>query len=124
MKQIQHKAKAFAQESVYLEWQKAANNVGKAADVLRLFTDSSVDPEQPFGRVREQALSMLPLRELESVCLFLNDQKRSVEEALWQYYDQREALRTGLLRSLFLCLHFEGNESGSSTGSAAPASSE
>ena len=29
---------------------------------------------------------------------------------MWQYYDQRDSLREGLLRQLFLCLRFEGSE--------------
>lgn len=110
IRQTQQKAKAFAQEAVYQDWQKAAGNVSKAAAVLHLFVDDSIDPQQPFESVRNQALGLLPKSDLESVCLFLNDQKRSVAEAVWQYYDQRENLRKGLLRSLFLCLQFEGSE--------------
>ncbi len=57
---------------------------------------------------RQQALSLLTKRDLESVCLFLNEQRRSVDEAMWQYCDEKESLRKGLLRELFLCLRFEG----------------
>jgi len=53
---------------------------------------------------------MLTAKDMESVCLFLNNQKRSVEEATWQYFDHRVSLREDLLRELFLCLHFEGSE--------------
>jgi len=110
VRQAKHKAKAFAQESVYQDWQKAAKNVSKAAELLHLFVDDSVDQKQPFGEVRQQALKLLAAKELESVCLFLNEQKRSVDEAIWQYYDKREGLRIRLLRELFLCLRFEGSE--------------
>lgn len=109
VRQIKHKAKAHAQEAVYQDWQKAAKNVSKAAEVLHLFIDDSIDQQQPFGTVKQKALRLLAEKELESVCLFLNEQKRSVEEATWQYYDQRDSLREGLLRQLFLCLHFEGS---------------
>jgi hypothetical protein len=47
---------------------------------------------------------------LESVCLFLREQKRSVDEAIWQYYDECQSLKSGLLRDLFSCLNFEGSE--------------
>jgi TnpA family transposase len=109
VRQIKQKAKAHAQEAVYQDWQKAAKNVSKAAEVLHLFIDDSIDQQQPFGTVKQKALRLLAEKELESVCLFLNEQKRSVEEATWQYYDQRDSLREGLLRQLFLCLHFEGS---------------
>ena len=109
VRQIKQKAKAHAQEAVYQDWQKAAKNVSKAAEVLHLFIDDSIDQQQPFGTVKQKALRLLAEKDLKSVYLFLNEQKRSVEEATWQYYDQRDSLREGLLRQLFLCLHFEGS---------------
>jgi hypothetical protein len=62
---------------------KAAKNVSKAAEVLHLFIDDSIDLQLPFATVRQQALSLLTKRDLESVCLFLNEQRRSVDEAMW-----------------------------------------
>ena len=109
VRQIKQKAKAHAQEAVYQDWQKAAKNVSKAAEVLHLFIDDSIDQQQPFGTVKQKALRLLAEKDLKSVYLFLNEQKRSVEEATWKYYDQRDSLREGLLRQLFLCLHFEGS---------------
>jgi TnpA family transposase len=108
--QRKQKAKLYAQVAVYQDWQRAASNVGKAAQVLRLFIDDRVDQQQPFGTLRQHAFKLLAAKDLESVCLFLNDQKRSVEEATWQYFDHRVSLREGLLRELFLCLHFEVSE--------------
>jgi len=110
IRQTKQKAKAYAQEVVYQDWQNAAKNVSKAAKVLQLFIDDNIDQQQPFGTIKEQALKLLAAKDLESVCLFLNEQKRSVDEAIWQYYDQKVGLRKGLLRELFLCLRFEGSE--------------
>ncbi len=110
VRQIKQNAKGCAKEMVYQDWQKAANNVSKAAEVLHLFIDDGIDLQQPFGNVRQKALKLLTKNELESVCLFLNEQQRSVDEAMWQYYDEKDVLRTGLLRDLFLCLRFEGSE--------------
>ncbi len=110
VRQIKQKAKVYAQEMVYQDWRKAAKDVSKAAEVLHLFIDDSVDQQQPFGEVKQQALKLLAIKELESVCLFLNEQKRSIDESMWQYYDQRKGLRAGLLRELFLCLRFEGSQ--------------
>lgn len=104
VRQMKQQAKAYAQETVYQDWQRASKNVSKAAEVLHLFIDDSVDQQQPFGMVKQKALKLLAESELESVCLFLNDQKRSVEEATWQYLGQRDSVRKGLLRQLFLCV--------------------
>ncbi|MBU3071730.1 Tn3 family transposase, partial [Aestuariicella sp. G3-2] len=110
IRQTKQKAKTYAQEAVYQDWQNAAKNVSKAADVLHLFIDDNIDQQQSFGTVKQKALNLLAANELESVCLFLNEQKRSVDEAMWQYYDEKDSLRKGLLRELFLCLRFEGSE--------------
>jgi len=110
IRQAKQKAKAYAQEVVYQDWQNAAKNVSKAAEVLRLFIDDNIDQKQPFETVKKQALKLIAANELESICLFLNEQKRSVDEAMWQYYDEKDSLRKGLLRELFLCLRFEGSE--------------
>jgi len=110
IRQVKQKAKAHAQDAVYEDWQKASKNVSKAADVLQLFIDDSIDHKQSFGTVRKKALNLLAKKELESVCLFLREQKRSVDEATWQYYDDCHSLKSGLLRDLFSCLTFEGYE--------------
>lgn len=110
VRQVKQKAKTYAQDAVYEDWQKASKNVSKAADVLHLFIDDSIDHQQSFGAVRKKALNLLAKKELESVCLFLREQKRSVDEATWQYYDECHSLRSGLLRDLFSCLQFEGYE--------------
>ena len=110
VRQTKHKAKEYAQDAVYQDWQRAAKNVSKAAAVLHLFIDDSIDLQQPFATVRQKALGLLAKKDLESVCLFLNEQRRSVDESMWQYYDEKDSLRKGLLRDLFLCLRFEGND--------------
>lgn len=110
VRQVKQKAKIYSQETVYQDWQNAAKNVSKAAEILQLFIDDSIDQQQPFGEVKQQALKLLEAKDLESVCLFLNEQKRSVEESMWKYFDQKEGLRTNLLRELFLCLSFDGSE--------------
>ncbi|MFK7975221.1 MAG: Tn3 family transposase [Halioglobus sp.] len=110
VRHAQKKAKQYAQESVAKDWRKAEKNVIKAAEVLRLFVDETVDKEQSFGTVRENAFDIIGKTDLESVCLFLNDQRRSVDEATWQYYEQRDSLRVDLIRELFMCLRLEGSE--------------
>ncbi|RLA42619.1 MAG: hypothetical protein DRR42_23110, partial [Gammaproteobacteria bacterium] len=110
LRQAKGKARQYAQESVYRDWRKAEKNVSKAAEVLHLFIDDAIDEQQPFAAVRKSALDIISRSELESVCLFLNDQRRSVDEATWQYYEKRDSLRVDLIRELFLCLRFAGHQ--------------
>lgn len=108
VRQVKVRAKAMAKEQVYQDWQKAARNVGKAADVLQLFLDEEISPEARFQSVQEQAFKVLNAKDLTSVCRYLSNQKQSADEAYWQHLDAESTLRTGLLRSLFCCLRIEG----------------
>ena len=110
VRHAKQKAKQYAQESVAKDWRRAEKNVIKAADVLRLFIDEPLDEQQLFGAVRQSAFDIISKTDMESVCLFLNDQRRSLDEVTWQYYEQRDSLRVGLIRELFLCLRLEGSE--------------
>jgi hypothetical protein len=49
-----------------------------------LFIDDTVDEQQLFGAVRKHAMDIISRSDLESVSLFLNDQRQSVDEATWQ----------------------------------------
>jgi len=109
VRQTKQKAKEYAQEAVYQDWQKAAKNISKAAEVLHLFIDDDIDLQLPFATVRQKALTLLDKKDLESICLFLNEQRRSVDDAMWQYFEDKDGLRKGLLRELFRCLRFEGS---------------
>ena len=108
VRQVKARAKAAAKEQVYLDWQKAARNVSKAAGVLQLFVDEDIEPDTRFQLVQQQAFKMLNAKDLTSVCRYLSNQKQSLEEAYWQHLDSESALRSGLLRSLFCCLRIEG----------------
>ena len=108
VRQVKARAKAMAKEQVYQDWQKAARNVGKAADVLQLFLNDDIAPDTDFQSVQEQAFKVLNANDLTSVCRYLSNQKQSADEAYWQHLDTESTLRTGLLRSLFCCLRIEG----------------
>ena len=110
VRQVKQKSVNYGKERVYQDWQQASKNVSKAAQVLSLFVDESIDPEQPFRSVKDQALSLLSPPELTSVVRFLKQQRQSAEEGQWLYLDQQSSLRSGLLRRLFGCLKFEGSE--------------
>lgn len=98
----------MAKEQVYQDWQKAARNVGKAADLLELFLDDDIGPETRFQTVQAQAFNLLSAKDLSSVCRYLGNQRQSANEAFWQHLDRESSLRTGLLRSLFYYLRIEG----------------
>jgi len=108
----QEAANTFAQQAVFLSWQSAADNVTKAAELLHLFVDENIDDNQPFSEVRRQALKVMDDRDIQTLCLYLKKQKRTVEEYQWQYYDEQRNLLEQLLRPVFLCLECEaGNGS-------------
>ncbi len=108
IRQVKARAKTMAKEQVYQDWQKAARNVGKAADVLQLFLNDEISPDTHFQSVQNQAFKVLNAKDLTSVCCYLSNQKQSADEAYWQQLDTESTLRTGLLRSLFCCLRIEG----------------
>eukprot|EP01086_Lenisia_limosa_P011649 TRINITY_DN379_c0_g1_i10.p1 TRINITY_DN379_c0_g1~~TRINITY_DN379_c0_g1_i10.p1 ORF type:complete len:1007 (-),score=93.96 TRINITY_DN379_c0_g1_i10:801-3821(-) len=109
-RQVKQRAHQMAQERVYQDWQKAARNVSKAAEILHLFVDDRIDPNTSFHAVQQQAFQFLSANDLNSVCRYLSNQKQSAEEAFWQHLDTESTLRTGLLRSLFCCLRMEGTD--------------
>ena len=106
----QEAANAFAQQAVFLSWQSAADNVTKAAELLHLFVDENIDDNQPFSVVRQQALKVMNDRDIQTLCLYLKKQKRTVEEYQWQYYDEQRNLLEQLLRPVFLCLECEAGK--------------
>ena len=108
VRQVKTRAKAMAKEQVYQDWQKAARNVGKAADVLQLFLNDEISPDAHFQSVQEQAFKVINAKDLTSVCRYLSNQKQSADESYWQHLDAESTLRTGLLRSLFCCLCIKG----------------
>jgi len=110
IRQVKARAKAMAKEQVYQDWQQAAQNVGKAADVLQLFLDDEIAPDTHFQSVQEEAFKVLNAKDLTSVCRYLSNQKQSADETYWQHLDAESTLRTGLLRSLFCCLRIEGTD--------------
>ncbi len=110
LRKIQEQAKAYARDAAYRDWEGAAANVGKAAVLLRLFIDDSIDEKQPFGLVKHQAQQLLKSRDIESLCLYLNKQKRAIGDYRWEYHDQQKHLLDSILRPIFLCLDFQSTQ--------------
>jgi hypothetical protein len=49
-------------------------------------------------------------RDIQTLCLYLKKQKRTVEEYQWQHYDEQCNLLEQLLRQVFLCLECEAGK--------------
>jgi len=100
----------YAKETAYQDWEGAAGNVSKAAELLQLFIDDSVDDQLPFGDVKRQALSVLESRKIKSLCLYLRKQKRATNDYVWVYYDQQKEMIQHVFRPILLCLTFDGSK--------------
>ena len=92
------------------DWEGAAANISKAAELLYLFIDDTIDDQVSFRQIKQKAKGLLGAREIESLCLYLNKQKRTKNDYIWEYYDQHQDLILQLIRPLFLCLTFEGSD--------------
>lgn len=110
VRKLREKAKAYAKEMAYKDWDGAAANVSKAAELLHFFIDDTIDDQVPFRQIKQRAHDLLEDREIESLCLYLNKQKRAKNDYIWEYYDQHQDLIQQLIRPLFLCLTFEGSD--------------
>lgn len=110
-RRLKESAVQYAKDQAYTEWNTASKNIGKASQLLRLFIDETVNDCQSFGEVKQHALTLLDAAEIDSVCLFLADEKRTPEHYHWRYYDQQKALIGKTLRPLFLALEFKASSS-------------
>ena len=108
VRRLKEKARSFAKEAAYKDWQQASRNMDKAAQVLRLFIDDDIDDTVSFADIKKKANKLLGEQALTSVCLYMASQKRAEDDFLWQFYDQQAELITQVLRPIFLCLRFEG----------------
>jgi TnpA family transposase len=110
VRKLREKAKAYAKEMAYKDWEGAAANISKAAELLYFFIDDTIDEQVSFGQIKRKAKDLIGTREIESLCLYLKKQKRTKNDYIWEYYDQHKDLIQQLIRPLFLCLTFEGSD--------------
>lgn len=111
VRKLREKAKVYAKEMAYKDWEGAAANISKAAELLYFFIDDTIDGQVSFKQIKQRVQGLLDVREIESLCLYLKKQKRTKNDYIWEYYDQHENLIQQLIRPLFLCLIFEGADS-------------
>jgi TnpA family transposase len=84
-------------------------NIGKAGQVLRLFTDERIAPETPFGEVRQKAFDILSRQAMDQVAeTFAGDARFDETELRWQYLE-KIALRIKMnLRPILTAVDFGG----------------
>ena len=109
-RKLRENAMIYAKDTSYNEWSSAAKNVIKASVLLRWYVDDSFDEQMPFGAVKKKAFQFVNAKDIESLCLYLSDEKRSIDYYIWEFYDQQKDLVKGILRQLFLALKFHPSE--------------
>jgi len=109
-RKLREKAKDHAKEAAFNEWNNSSENVSKAVGILRLFIDDSLDQKQPFSHIKNKASKFISPDDVESLCLYLSDEKRSIDYYVWKFYDQQSEWITETLRPLFLALEFQSSE--------------
>ena len=110
VRKLRERAKAYAKEMAYKDWEGAAANISKAGELLCFFIDDTIDDQVPFKQIKQRVQNLLEVREIESLCLYLKKQQRTKNDYIWEYYNQHENQIQQLIRPLFLCLTFEGAE--------------
>lgn len=64
-------------------------DIGKAGQVLKLFTDEQIPPEMPFGEVRQKAFEILGQQAMDRVAAtFAGDMRYDEMELRWEYLDK------------------------------------
>ena len=110
VRKLREKAKVYAKEMAYKDWEGAAANISKAAELLYFYIDDTIDDQMSFRQIKQRVQGLLGAREIESLCLYLKKQKRTKNDYIWEYYDQHRDLIQQLIQPLFLCLTFEGSD--------------
>jgi len=109
-RKLREKAKDYAKEVAFNEWNSASENISKASEILRLFIDNTIDSKQPFSKIKNKVFKLITPDDIELLCLYLTDEKRSIDYYIWQFYDQQSEWVTETLRPLFLALEFQASE--------------
>jgi len=109
VRRLNEQAKMAAKETSFKEWTTAAANVGKAGNILLLFIDNQLTDTTPFGVIKKKAFSWIAVEDIEPLSRYLRDQRHALDHYIWTYYDRQVDVVQGLLRQLFLALHFQSD---------------
>ena len=107
------KAKAYAREQI-VQYQLAANQqLAKVPQLLGMFTDPAITDEIPFGKIREQAFTMIDQESINLVRQYIEQHKLDDKAIEWSYYDLNKRKLGYTMRYLFAHLNFKSNTPGS-----------
>jgi hypothetical protein len=82
-------AKQKAKERVYDCYKESNQNMGKAGEVLKLFTDEDIPPHTPFQDIRERAFAILERQKLATIANQITTDVKFDETAFqWEHIDQ------------------------------------
>lgn len=106
-RQYNDQAKADARINLSSLRLETNQDIGKAGQVLKLFTDAQILPETPFGEVRQKAFEILGHQAMDRVAAtFAGDMRYDEIELRWEYLD-KIAMRIKLnLRPILTAVDF------------------
>ncbi len=100
-------AKQKAKERVYDCYTESNQNMGKAGEVLKLFTDEDIPPHTPFQDIRERAFAILERQKLASIANQITTDVTFDETAFqWEHIDQIFQKFKRFLRPIFMQIDF------------------
>lgn len=104
-------AKAAAKDRVYECHIESNQNLKKAGQVLKLFTDDNVEAQTPFRDVQTKAFAILERRQLEAVADQMATNARFDETAFqWEHIDKLARHFKKHLRPILLALDFASSK--------------
>lgn len=99
--------KKYAKEQVYECHEENNQDLEKAGQILKLFTDTNIEASTPFHEVQEMAFSILEREKLESVAeQIVIDAKVDATAFQWEYIDKLASQFKIHLRPILLMVEF------------------
>lgn len=100
-------AKATAKEQVYECYTESNQNMKKAGQVLKLFTDESIPTHTPFQEIRDRAFAILERQKLVAIADQIVTNTKFDEIAFqWEHIDRLAPRFKRHLRSILLMIDF------------------
>lgn len=82
IRKLREKAKVYDKEMPCKDWEGAAANISKAAELLYFYIDDTIDDQMSFRQIKQQVQGLLGAQGIESLCLYLKKQKRTKNDCI------------------------------------------
>jgi len=110
VRQYADEAKAAAKERVYEFRTEGNENLRKAGQVLKLFTDDSISENTPFSKVQAKAFSILERQKLDVIADHITTNARFDETAFqWEHIDKLSHQFKRNLRPVLSAVDFDAS---------------